>query len=451
MGEVRIAVTTMTAEIKVGIAADTTPEIAESYTVRLNSVTGGGTGQVSLGAVSSVTAQIPANDAQTLTVAARPQASVSEDVGTASFRVAYGDGSVMPPQAVLVRYRLSGTATGGGDYEYPAGYGTTSGTATIGTGASSVDVSVSITNDMRDEDDETIVLELFEIVSGVAVTVLPANTSATLTIEDDDKLSLSVAASATLLEEAAEPSVTFTVSLLDDGMTPTRSRTSEVRVSYVLLGDATGGGVDYTDPSGYDAGASSGVIVLAVGANSADVSITVVNDELSEGDETITFALTEVTEGGELAELRGADTTRASVTIIDDDVARRFYIVAAADPATVAEGAEITYRVGYDGTVVGATPVTVSWTVAGTEERGADVAADLGEATGELVFGSGEADDKSVVLRALADTLNEGDERFTISISDNDARSGVYSTRFGAYDDQRRSRRYVADFDCAQR
>ena len=428
MGEVRIAVTTMTAEIKVGIAADTTPEIAESYTVRLDGVTGGGTGQVSLGVSSSATAQIPANDAQTLSVAARPSASVSEDAGTASFRIAYGDGSVMPPQAVSVRYRLSGTATGGGDYEYPAGYdaGTTSGTATIGTGASFADVSVSITNDMRDEDDETVVLELFGIVSGGDVAVLPANTSASVTIEDDDKLSLSVAASAASVEEAAESSVTFTVSLLDDGAEPTRTRTSEVRVSYVFLGSATGGGVDYSDPSGYDAG--SGVIVLAAGANSTDVTITVVNDNLGEGDETITFALTEVTEGGDLAELRAADTTRVSVTIVDDDITRRFYIVAAVDPATVAEGAEITYRVGYDGTVVGATPVTVSWTVAGTEERGADVAADLGAATGEVVFGSGETDDKSVVLRALADTLNEGDERFTISISEDDAFSDVYSS-----------------------
>ena len=182
MGQVSIAVTTMTGEIKVGIAADDVPEVAESYTVRLDGVTGGGAGQVSLGVSSSATAQIPANDAQTLTVAARPSASVSEDAGTASFRIAYGDGSVMPPQAVSVRYRLSGTATGGGDYEYPAGYdaGTTSGTATIGTGASFADVSVSITNDMRDEDDETVVLELFEIVSGVAVAMLPANTSATL-------------------------------------------------------------------------------------------------------------------------------------------------------------------------------------------------------------------------------------------------------------------------------
>ena len=431
VGELRVPAGETTGRIEVGISDDNDSEFAESYTLTLRDPTGGGTGEVALDVdAASATAQIPANDAQTLTVMARPSASVSESVGTVSFRVAYGDGSMMPLQAVSVRYRLSGTATGAADdsgvYRYPVGYDTTSGTATIGTDANYVDVSVSIVDDMRVEEDETITFELFELIAGGAVAVLPANTSATITIEDDDKLSLSVAASAASVNEETASSVTFTVSLLNDGMPPTRARTAEVRVSYVLSGDATGGGVDYSDPDGYSAG--SGVVVLAADTNSTDVSITVVNDDDSEGDERVTFELTEVTAGGDVAELRAADTTRVSVTIVDDDITRRFYIVAAADPATVAEGAEITYRVGYDGTVVGATPVTVSWTVAGTEERGADVAADLGEATGEVIFGSGETDDKSVVLRALADTLNEGDERFTISISEDDARSDVYSS-----------------------
>ena len=303
MGELRVPAGETTGRIEVGIADDDDIEADETYTLTLGDPTGGGTGEVALD-VASATARIPANDAlPALSVAVLPEATVVEGAeAPVLIRVRYGDGGMMPSEVVSVRYRLSGSATGAadgsGDYEYPAGYdaGTSSGTVVIGTGASFVDVSVSITDDMRDEQDESIVFELFEIVSGGAVAVLPANTSASVTIEDDDKLSLSVAASAASLEEAAEPSVTFTVSLLDDGMTPARARTTEVRVSYVLSGSATGGGVDYSDPDGYSA--SSGVVVLAAGANSTDVSITVVNDELSEGDETITFALTEVTAGG---------------------------------------------------------------------------------------------------------------------------------------------------------
>ena len=371
MGELRVPAGETTGRIEVGIADDDDFEPDETYTLTLGDPTGGGTGEISLDVdASSAAAQIPASDQPALSVTVLPEATVAENAeSSVLFRVQYGDGSMMPSEAVSVRYRLSGTATGAadatGDYEYPAGYDTTSGTATIGTGASFVDVSVSITDDMRDEDDETIVLELFEIVAGGAVAMLPADTSATLTIEDNDKLSLEVAVVSASVDEGTAPSVAFTVSLLNDGMTPVRTRTTEVRVAYVLSGDATGGGTDYTDPSGYDAGASSGVVVLAASANGEDVSITVVNDELSERDETVTLALTEVTAGGALAELRDAGTTRVSVTISDDDQMEA-QIAVVGDASTVEQDTTLVFEVSLTpDTLEPAEDVVIAYTIGG--------------------------------------------------------------------------------------
>ena len=439
-GELRISAGDTMGQIYVPIGDDSAVESAEAYTLTLSQPTGGGTGDITLSR-SQVAAQIPASDPLTLSVAVEPQAaSMAEDVGMVSFRIQYGDGTVMPPEAVTVEYALAGSATGAGDdsgdYRYPAGYdaGLSSGTATIGTAASHIDVTLPITDDMRDEDDESIMITLRAVVMGGGVSVLPENTSASVTIADDDKLSVAVAPSAEFVREGDSGDmtmVTFTVSLLNAGEASMRTLAQDVRVAYTLAGDATGGsGMDYTEPSGYNSGASSGVVVLRMGTTSNDVSITVQGDTDSEGDETIAFRLTEILAGGDLAELLEAGTTRVNVVINDDDLAREFYITSSPTrmaAVSAAEGAQQMYAIGYAGTnLAGADTFTVQWEIMGTGMRPAS-AADLSQTMGSLTFGSSHAAgvEQLVTLQIASDTLNEGDEEFTITISGGDQTSGI--------------------------
>ena len=432
-GEESIPAGSTTGEIEVQIAADDRPEIAESYMVRLTGIMGGGSGRITSG-TTEVTAQIPANDPRRLSVYRRDSgpASVPEvDGQEMGFTVQWGDGgndpSDTPPTTVTVSYRLSGSAAGGSDYRYPAGYDTDtdSGTLAIAISTYTGTLIMTVVGDTLDEDDETITFELLEVVMGAEVTTLPANTSASVTIEDDDKSSLSVAASAASVNEEDGDRIVFTLSLLNDGAPTTRVLARDVNVRYELSGDATGGGVDYSDPAGY--GAGSGVLVLGAGEASSEVSVTVVDDAVRENDETIVFALTAIEAGADLVELRAADTTRVSVGINDDEnVVRNFYVTATV--VSVAEGTTLAYMIGYDGDLISpTTPVSVAWAVMGSGMRQAS-AADFEEASGRVLFESTDSSQQTIILQAAADALNEGVEQFTLRITEMDGRSRVYST-----------------------
>ncbi len=100
--------------------------------------------------------------------------SVSESVGAATITVTLNDVSVL---TVTVDYATSdGTATAGSDYA------TTTGTLTFSPGTTSLTFTVPITDDLADENSETITLTL----SNESNATTGANNPATLTIADDD-------------------------------------------------------------------------------------------------------------------------------------------------------------------------------------------------------------------------------------------------------------------------
>ena len=334
-GTVSVPQGNVSERVSVEIVDDADLEPPESYSFALRNLRGGGEGDVVFEA-QSTTGVIPGSDRIALTVAVLDPASGTtreEDEDRVTFRVTYGEGTsaTAPTEEVTVRYGFAGTAEGGtggeGDYDYPVGYAAASGTVTIGTGVAYADVTLRVNDDMLDEADETIILELREVVvgSGVAEIEMRADSTrsaATVTILDDDKLTLAV----TVVNERESESggqLGFTVSLLNDGNAPTRPRTTEVRVAYTLTGDATGGsavpgtGIDYAYPTGYNAAMSSGVVVLSAGRNSEEVLVTLNDDTVSELDETITFGLVRILAGGDVAQL-GA-TTQTDIVIIEND------------------------------------------------------------------------------------------------------------------------------------
>ena len=441
-GDLSIPVGSTMGNIMVGVNDDDDVESAERYTLMLSGVRGGGRGVVTPSrSMSTVDAEIPASDPRDLSVTVRltdtgerqSSVSVNEDSNDAViFEVEYGDNTVNPPEEIIVRYSLSGDAEGGGiDYAYPEGYEDSSGTVTIDTNETTATVSLTLADDRRDEADESIVFELLEVTSGAGVSVLPPDTSATATIVDDDKLILTVSASADSVSEGAEDTITFTVSLEDASRAPLRQRTQDVRVAYTLFGTA-GVGADYTAPAGYNTGVSSGVVTIsATGNSTAAVSIMVRNDNDIESNETVTFGLSQISAGSDLAEF--AETTTTSVVIIDDDVERNFYITAA--DMSVAEGETITYQIGYDGRqVLAGTTATVVWTVTGLDMG--TTAASVGDlaqgqqVTGSVVFGAADLPGvaQEITIRTRSDALNEGNETFAVSISEDDLASGVYTT-----------------------
>ena len=92
-----------------------------------------------------------------------------------------------------------------------------------------------------------------------------------------------------------------------------RISTQPTTVAYSVTGSATSG-TDFT--------ALSGSVTIPVGETSATVPVSILEDSLIEGDETIVFTLTSVTSGDLTTQLSAtAGQLTASVTITDDDFA----------------------------------------------------------------------------------------------------------------------------------
>ena len=196
---------------------------------------------------------------------------------------------------------------------------------------------------------------------------LGTSSSVTTTIRDNDALLLSPSVPSDVdIQLTVAPSsvnegngeTTFTVTAThDDGST--RSQDTEITLS---LG-GTAGSSDYTGPA-----AASVTIPANSNSGSGPLVLTLVDDELIEGDETIIV-------GGTSGDL----DIRFAVITIDDDEAT--YLSIAGPTAEVAEGSNATFTVTLSKAV--AAEVTVAWSAA-TDTA---AAADLGATTsGSVTF-----------------------------------------------------------------
>ncbi|MEC3964457.1 Calx-beta domain-containing protein, partial [Flagellimonas halotolerans] len=87
-----------------------------------------------------------------------------------------------------VSYTVGGTATSGADYT------ALSGTVTITAGLTSADITVPVLEDFVVEGDETVEVTLTSVTSGSAtLDPAPANLTASITINDDDTATVSIA------------------------------------------------------------------------------------------------------------------------------------------------------------------------------------------------------------------------------------------------------------------
>ncbi len=290
----------------------------------------------------------------------------------------------------------------------PADYNNTPITVTFASGESSKTVTIPIVNDTQFEPNETLNLSLTNLTGGATI---GTQGTATLTIVSDDP-----PASGAL----SFSSPTFTVR--EDGsaiaaVTVNRSGGSDGAVSATI--SLTNG----TAIASADYNATPIVVTFADGETSKTVTIPIVNDTVSENNETINLALTAPTGGATL----GTQNT-AVLAIVDDEVQLNF----SASSYTVREdGTAVTQvvitRSGRTTGIVGGTIAFADGTATGCSCGPNSVNNDFHNGTIEFTLADGETSKIIPVelatlanpnaIRIRNDEKVEGDETFTISLT----------------------------------
>jgi hypothetical protein len=202
-------------------------------------------------------------------------------------------------------------------------------------------------------------------------------------------------------------SATFTVREDAGSVTITVTRTGgsagAVGVSY-----ATGDG---TATAGSDYTAKTGTLSWGDGDTSAkSFTVNILNDSGYEGNETFTVTLSDPTGGASLG-----SPSQATVTIEEDDPV---------PPAGTLQFSSATFTVSED---AGSVTITVTRTGSGSGVVGVTYATGDGTATagsdytaktGTLSWGDGDTSAKSFTVNILNDSSYEGNETFTVTLSD---------------------------------
>ncbi len=253
----------------VPILDDAAIEGNETFHVVL-SIPAGATTPVALGSPSRVEATIMDDDTVQASFASAA-ASVGEAVGTANARVNFAPALASD---ITLSYALSGSAARGNDYGI-TGVTSNTGTLDVASGATSATIPITITDDSVVEGSETIILTLQD---GTGYSVGSPN-GHTLTITDNDTAQASFAsATASVGEAAGAANVTVNFD---------QALASGVTLAYGLSGAATRG-----DDYGITGVTSnSGTLDVASGATNATISITITDDGVVEGSETIILTL----------------------------------------------------------------------------------------------------------------------------------------------------------------
>ncbi len=226
-------------------------EIAESVNLNLSTYSTA----YQIGEPSTATVTIADNlDPPTITVS--PNAVATEPGTAGSFKLQLA-GSVAGN--VTVNYTLSGTAASGTDFTAPSGS-----VSIAGSGANEGTVTITPLDDSIPEDAETVTLTVTPSANYVSF-----QNSATIYLRDK-RAQVYVS---THKDTPAEPATGSSFYL-----SRTSSTTADLVVNYTMGGTATNG-TDYT--------LLPGTVTIPAGATGVDIPVTVIDDTLVEGIETI--------------------------------------------------------------------------------------------------------------------------------------------------------------------
>ena len=362
----------------VTIVDDNQVDPSEAFQVLLSNPSGGAT----LGAIPTATVTIVDN----------------ESPGTIAFELASysaleGDG------AINVTVQRLGGAAGAASVNYAATAGTAGSgdfTAVSGTlswidgDASTLTFTVPIKKDLLYENAETVNLTL----SGATGATLGSPSAAVLTINDDDPVG------GTIELTAATASVNETGPTITLKATRKGSTTGAVSVNFSTTDETATAVQDYT--------ATSGTLNWADGVGGTkDIVILISNDGAAESDETFIVQLDHNSATTNLGR------SAATVTILDNDGTPSTGTITL-DAATYTRKENLALVTLSATRSAGTGPATIGWaTSAGTAT--ADV--DYVESTGTLHWGDGQSGSKTFTIALLDDATYEGDETFTVTLS----------------------------------
>ena len=257
-----------------------------------------------------------------------------DEGGTAEFTV-HANRKLAKGDAVAVKI------TQKGDFVDASSLGTKY--VTIAKGAAKKALDVQTVGDEKDEAPGRVVATIVN-QRGYNVAAPPGN-SAAVTVNDDDEAPAGTpvvklaSTSATVAESGGSTTI---------GLELSPAPAAELTLKYTLSGAATLG-TDYAITGASD---GAGTLTIAKDAATASIPVTITDDALGEGDETVVLSLADGT--GYSVGKPGVFT----LTITDDEPA----LTIAAGEATVAEGTAATFTVTADRSVAAALTVGVTLT-----------------------------------------------------------------------------------------
>lgn len=367
--------------ISIPITDDSTKEpVDELTTLSIVSPVGGAT----LGTPNTATITIADNDWKPGSLEfSTAMYSVLENNGTASITVKRVGGS---DGQVSVQYAsANGTAIAGQDYAIA------SGTVTLASGVSTATFSVLVIDDEVYESGETINLTLSNPAGGATLAPL---TSATLTIIENEPRKAGqlqfVGASESISESGGKITVIVERVNGSDG---------NISVDYSPFQFAATPKVDF------DGG--SGTLEFANGETQKSFELTIVEDNIYEGNETFTLQLSQVRGGGFIG-----NSDKMTITILENEIAKPGTIEFETTNYVVSETAValdlVVQRLdGQDGTV------TVDYSVSGGS---ATQGGDFTFGTGILTFSQGKISATIQVLITNDGTFDP-DETIVIALT----------------------------------
>jgi len=367
---VEFAVGESSKQLRVQIIDDTEAEGVETIAVRLLDASGG--------TIADDLGEITINDndggSSALSVT---DLSVDESVGSALVTVSLAPAS-SSPVSVTAFTRADGSAVPGQDL-----YGATE-TIEFAAGQTSKTFAVQILDDSESESDET-----FSVMLTDAVGATIEDSTAVVTITDDDASGDSVLSVADLNVSEGDGTAAVTVSLSPAASGP---------VSVTAFTRQTGQAVPGSDYYG-----TTRVIEFAVGETSKTLAVEILDDTVSEGSESFDVRLSDPV-GAQI----GDDT--ATVSIGDDDGSVASLRVSS---VTVDEGAgAVSVEVSLSEPV--AATVT-AFTRSGTAEGGG---VDFYGKSRNYIFNAGGATSRLLTFDLIDDALAEGTEELTIVLID---------------------------------
>jgi len=347
----------------------------------LNLVLSSPQGGAILGTLTSSTLTILDNDTQPTLAFSSTDYTVSEGTTTASVVITRTGAT---DNQVGVRFiTTNNTATS------PADYAGTTSTVSFTSGQTTKTVSVNIVNDNRFETSETVNLALS---SPTGSATLGSNTAATLTLTDNDT-------QPTLAFNSTDYTVSEGATTASVVITRTGATENAVSVTYETTTGTATPGTDYT--------ATTGTLSFSSGQTSKTVTVNVIDDNLFEGNETLSLSLSAPTPSSEAT--LGTQTT-ATLTIQDNDIIPSIAFSSA--DYSVTEG-NTTATVVITRTNATGNPVSATFaTTQGTATSGLD----YNNTTTTVSFSAGETS-KTVSVSILDDNFYEGNELVNLSLS----------------------------------